>query len=758
MLGRKSIMALVLFAAVIAVPCLAMANGVMHIEEERTRAWRPPDITRSNPMDIKSATLDVTIENQVATTVVDEVFYNPNTWQLEGTFIFPLTDDATIKKFSMWINGVEKEGELLDADKARGEYERIVRSMRDPGLLEYMGSRMFKLSIFPIPPQSDVRVKFEYSQMLANEGGMCTYKYPRATNKYSGSPLQDANIKMTIKSNIKLKSIYSPSHTNVDIVKKDDFSATVALEEKNTKPDRDFVLYYSFSEKDFGLNMVTHRKTGEEGYFMALISPKQDVDMSEVAKKDIVFIIDTSGSMSDADPQNKEKVLKIDQAKKALNFCVNSLYPGDRFNIISFSTEVKPFKTELQEFTDETKAAAIEHIKGLRARGGTNVHGALTTAIDMQPKEGSRPYMVVFITDGQPTIGEITDPNGILNAVKAKNSSKMRLFTFGVGYDVNTLLLDKLAEMNRGAREYVTPEENLETKVSTFIEKASQPVLSDLKLEMADLKIEDRYPLELPDLFKGSQLVVYGRYSGEGQKLIRLTGTVNGKPMTFDYETTFPAVSAGNDFLPRQWAMSKIGYLMDQVRLHGEKKEVKDEIIALAKEHGIVTKYTSWLVLEDGALAAGAPGGRMRERLERRGGEDMEKVRGAVGFGGGADGAPSAPASGDTAVAASKEMKKMKDASKANAEEMLDIDVRDLVKFIGDKTFYLDDKGTWVDGKAKKDGPAPIRVKYLSDEYFKLLKDTPNLSKYLTAGGKMTVCLDDKVYEIFDEEVKEPAK
>ena len=433
-MGRK--LTGIVVGLVIALWCMeAFANGIIVPPPPPPRPPRPRHRPITHyPAWVKEAHLKVTITDQVAKTEVSEVFVNPNNWRLEGDFVFPLPADATVSDFSFWMNGKEVKAELLDTKQARQIYTDIVGRMKDPALLEYVGTKMFRLRIFPIEPNGEAKVKLTYNQVLKSDSGLVTYRYPHSTNKYSSKPLESATVDVTINSKAAIKNVFCPSHT-VDIKKDGDHKVRLGYEGKNVKPEKDFIVYYTLSDKDFGLNFLTYREKGEDGYFLALLSPSQEVDKDKVLPKDIVFVMDTSGSMSGK---------KIEQAKGALTYCVNSLNKEDRFNIIGFATSVRMFKDNPVKADKENVEKARKWIEEMEARGGTNISEALLEALRMKGSD-DRTYMIIFMTDGQPTIGE-TEPQKILKAISTANERKCRLFVFGVGHDVNTILLDKLAE------------------------------------------------------------------------------------------------------------------------------------------------------------------------------------------------------------------------------------------------------------------------------------------------------------------------
>jgi Ca-activated chloride channel family protein len=722
--------------ALLAAARLASADGFMQVME--------PGLT---PMAVKYHKVDVSIDNQVATTEIDQVFVNPNARQVEATYIFPIPHGASISKLSMWINGVEQEAELLDADKARATYEAIVRSMQDPALLEYAGARMFKLRVFPILPNEEKRVKLAYSETIRADGGLCIYRYPLNTEKFSSKPLEECRVSVKVKSNVALKSLMSPTHA-VDVARKNDFEGTAVYEAGNVTPDKDFLLYFTQQDGDFGMNLVAQRGAGEDGYFMLLLSPKTET--TEIVRRDVCFVLDTSMSMMEQD--------RWPQAKKALKAGLQTLNDGDRFNIVSFSTEARKWKEGLVESTDANIADANAYIDGLKARGGTNISEAMTMSLAMNPGDAARPYMVIFMTDGEPTLGE-TDPDTIVKLTGQQNKANARVFTLGVGFELNVNLLDLLAEQNRGIREYITPTENLEIKMAGFYEKIGAPVLSDVKLTMQGegSEIYDIYPKRLSDVFKGQQIAVFGRFKGDGSRSIRLAGMVNGRPKEFVYEASFPKEGGSHESVPRLWAISKIGHLMDAIRLNGEKDELKKEIVALAKEFGVMTKYTSWLVLEDNARlgrngmpAPSAPADRAWDGAEHNESADADVKKGKDDFAAG-------KAAGG--VNASKELQRMREGKVEEGlfERKLQGGERGeagggAVASVAGKTFYRVD-GVWIDQKHVKDMKT-VKLEYLSDAYFKLIADKPELGKYFALGGKVIVIDGETAYEVAPAEKK----
>lgn len=705
---------------------------------------RPPS-TCPTYLSVKNHNVTVTIDNQIARTHVDETFINDSAFQLEGTYIFPLPDDATISDFAMWVDGKKLEGQVLDRNQARQIYESIVRSQRDPALLEYVGRNAFQARIFPIAPQSEKRVEIDYAQVLQVEQGLVRYVYPLNTEKFSPKPLKNVSVNVSVRSNTAIKAIYSPSH-NVSVSRSGEYDAKVGYEESNVKPDRDFVLYYSVTQDDVGLNLLSYRSGNDDGFFLMLIAPKFQVDTAQVVSKDVVLVLDISGSMQGQ---------KIDQAKRSLKYILDQLNTNDRFNIIAFSTGTTPYASGLQPASQ--RADAQRFVDGLRAEGSTDINRALLEALSNTSSRGgatggTRPAIVIFLTDGLPTTGETNSQKIIANVTNAAPGN-VRLFTFGVGDDVNTVLLDTLAEKLRGASAYVRPNEKIDEIVSGFYAKVSTPVLSDITVNWsADpsstsaLTISDVYPYPLPDLYAGSQLVIAGRYRNGGPAIITLKGNVNGTPMTFKYSDVTFRTAGGDDSIPRLWATRKIGYLLNQIRLHGESKESVNAIVALAVRYGIVTPYTSFLVDERQDVLT----------EQGRGGAATDMTRKI---------APGAmPTAGASAVQQSVQQNQMQSANIAptappvatgvpmpvapGAPALGSTTSAAPIQTVGDKTFLLRN-GVWTDTQFDPSKMTTTKVEFNGDAYFALLQN-PAWGKYIALGSKLIVVLDGTAYEITD--------
>ncbi len=556
----------------------------------------PKDVNLA-PLVMVNHRVTITIDDQVATTRVEQTFRNHTDRQLEATYIFPVPKGASVNKFSMWVGDKEVAGELLDAPKAKEIYTSIVRRTQDPGLLEYIGNNVFSLRVFPVPPKGDQKVMLSFTSVAPRDRDLVEYVYPLKTDGKATQTLEEFSVKATIRSQHAVQNVYSPTHA-LNVTRTSDREVNFQFEKEQALLDKDFQLFYSVGDKDVGMTMLAHRPVStEDGHFMLLLSPKVEMAKDHYIPRDMVLVFDTSGSMRGP---------KMEQARRALKYCLDNLKPKDRFGIIQFATAVNTYRDNLVASSQEQVEDAKKWVDNLKATGGTNINGALLKALDMRADDPARTFTVVFFTDGAPTLGDTTDPKEILKNVARKNTTNTRIFTFGVGEsdDLNAVFLDQLAEQTKAVSTYVRPAEDIETKVSSLYSKISHPVLANLKLAVGDkVQLSEVYPPQLPDLFHGGQVVVMGRYTGSGPVAITLSGMVGMAKKEFVYEMTFPTKAADDKgFVEDLWARRKVGYLLDQIRLNGEKKELVEEVVALAKRYGIATPYTSYLVVPDGVM------------------------------------------------------------------------------------------------------------------------------------------------------------
>jgi Ca-activated chloride channel family protein len=662
----------------------------------------------------------VKIENQVAVTHVDQVFYNPNTWPVEGEYIFPLPGDAVVSQFVLWVDGNPVEGKVLDADQARQAYEDIVNIQRDPALLEYIGRGAVQANIFPIPPNGERRIELEYSQALTADNGLVKYVYPLNTEKFSVSPLDSVEVKVDIADNQSIRAVYSPTHP-VTTDRKDENHVTVAYEASNVTPDKDFALYYSLGETE-AFHLFSYRDPADpvdaNGFFMLLLAPSpQPVD--KPIAKDVLLVLDHSGSMDGE---------KFQQAQSALRYILTHLNPEDRFYLETFSTTVQVYSSDLRPASEA--AQAIDWVGKLAAEGSTDINRALLEAAAVADKE--RTTYLIFLTDGLPTEG-VTDTQEIIRNFDRSATANLRLFPFGVGYDVDTILLDTLSENHHGQSTYVQPGQSLDEALSGFYAKISTPLLTNLKLDFGKLVTYDIYPNPLPDLFVGSQVVVVGRYHTGGATDVSLTGDVNGTSQTFNFPQQVFTADSRSDVsslaeLPRLWATRKIGFLLNKIRLQGADQETIEQIVKLSIRYGIVTPYTSYLVTEPSPIGAENQARVAQQALKDYNAQPTE-------------------ASGAGAV-----QKAAGEGSLSQAEIAPGVsdESGQQIRTDGTHTFVFTD-GKWIDTAYDPDKMKAQQVAFLSPDYFALAQSRPDVGAALAIGDKMILVIDGKAYEITAE-------
>jgi Ca-activated chloride channel family protein len=686
-----------------------------------------PPIWNFEGLKIEYQRVDVSIDEQVATTHIDQLFVNDNDWMLEGTYLFPLPEGAAVSQLTMWVDGTPIEAKILEKDEARQIYDEIVRQLRDPALLEYVGTSAIQANVFPIPPWDERRIEIEYSQILPADNGLIHYLFPQSTDLYTNTVLDNQSIRVEVRSNEEIRAIYSPSHP-VAVNRDGDFRAVAGYEDANVEADKDFELYYSVSPEEIGLNLISYRESDQDGFFMLLVAPSVEVD--EVVAKDVILVMDTSGSMEGE---------KMQQAQEAAIYVVEHLNEQDRFNIVAFSTGVRSYSSDLTTAAQPGNYRSF--INSLEAIGGTNISQALLDAASQADSE--RPTIIIFLTDGLATEG-IVETGLLLDGVKQATPSNVRIFAFGVGDDVDTTLLDSLTQNHRGTTTYVRPFQSIDEEVSNFYAKVSAPVLADISLDFDEVVVEQMYPQTLPDLFAGSQLVLLGRYRNSGPATITLSGKVNGREQTFVYGDNLFRARGGDEFVPRLWATRAIGHLMTQIRLHGENEELVQSIVNLSIRYGIITPYTSYLIEEDDIFSQAS-----RETIV---GEAM------------ADFAAPAEVSGEAAVARAEEEGELVEAeviiampTSSPAGTMVagaassGLDHDRPVQYAGSKTFIFRD-GLWIDTMHDPEAQAPVQVGFASDTYFDLLSAVPEVGQYLALGQRVLFVYEDQAYEIVEGE------
>lgn len=693
--------------------------------------------------------ITVEIEDQIAQTTVDMQFTNNGNGLAEGTFAFPIPANATVDRLTMFINGEGFEGKILSATEARNIYDEIVRQYRDPALLEYIGTQAIQANVFPIPPGESRRIVIAYSQVLEIDNGLFNYVYAMDGDRSA----KQTSISVDVVSDDPISTIYSPSH-NIAINRASDTSNAfrVGYEGRQYESMEDFNLYYTLATDTININLLTYRESAnEDGFFMMLVQPPIQVNEDAITAKDIILVVDQSGSMDG---------VKWDQAREAAAYVLENLNPQDRFNVVVFSTGFRLFSDKLE--SADVAPEAVDWVRGLYAEGGTDINAALLAALDMVEE---RPATILFLTDGEPTEGVI-ELQDILTNLDDAAKPNARIFSFGVGDDVNTFLLDEIVGSFRGTGTYVRPDQRIDESVAALYNKVNAPVLTDVSLDFGGVNAELLYPQEISDLFAGEQLTIVGRYrDGAENVAITLSGEVRGESQTFVYDNlSFRERAGGESFIARLWATRRIADLLNTIRLRGENRELVDSIVSLSVRYGIITPYTSFLIEEDDILTQQGRNRAMNdaeERLDTLG----ETASGAGAVDAAVDldnmqraAAPLAamptmsPAGTQNALGGTlaNEPSTTTEESGQPADDGYFYAETNPIKTVGDKTFILLN-GVWTDTTFEPDTMETTKVVFLSDEYFDLLDEIPELAEYLAIGDQVIIVYDDVAYEITAE-------
>ncbi|MBU0473960.1 MAG: VWA domain-containing protein [Bacteroidetes bacterium] len=561
------------------------ATGVLYV--------RPRFSTQQyEKMWIKSIDVDVNIQDQIAVTKVDQIFYNEMDQSVEAIYLFPLPENAMMTKLVYWFNGERYEAEIRERQDAINAYNQKLNQWLDPALLEYMGDNLFRLSIVPVNANTEVRTEMTYVEMLNYDFGINNYKYLLNTLDLSSQPLETVHFFMNAQSQNPFKYFNSPSHNNpssTQLIKLSDYNYTLEFGDENFYPDKDLIVKFETVRDEVQFSVLTYSPTeedsmGTDSFYSLWITPPDSITDDETIPKDIVFTADVSSSMGG---------MRIAQVKQSLDYYLNLLNPADQFNIVTFGTYVAQFKPDLIPATAENIEAAHNYVFQMYALGMTNISAALDSSLT-QSFGDTTSNNLIFLTDGKPTVG-ITDAEIIINNAAETNTKNVKIFSFGVGDNLNRNLITKLANENHGYATYITSDDSIAILVNNHFTKISKPLITDLQIDFGGLQSWDRYPKVFSDLYWGSQSVEMGLYTNSGSFPITLTGKIGSESIEFTKTLNF-SDSSGYRFVPRLWAKSKINHLLDLIDINGESDELIDQIIELSLRFQILTKYTAFYV------------------------------------------------------------------------------------------------------------------------------------------------------------------
>jgi Ca-activated chloride channel family protein len=682
-----------------------------------------PDVYR------QSSDVRVDLADRVLRYEITETFVNRGSRIGEADFMFPLPKGAAFQDLKLSINGEMVAGETMSADRARQIYEEIVRRQRDPALLEWMGYGLLRARIFPIAPGEQKKVVVRFQTVAPREGDALRVDYFRGmrTNQrqLNQEPEGRTSFVLTYPNDPMYGTAYSPTHSIFEQRYGSDDSSegnasfassyrgsTRRVEVRDARGEVTLLIPIRRSSSA-AISLLTNAPGNGDGFALITLSPP--AVRPRPVPRDVTFVIDVSGSMSGQ---------KIEQARAAGKQLLGTLSPMDRFRLIDFSSDVRTFRDNYSSATRENIRAAERYLDQLDAQGSTNISGALDEALSTPVQEGRLP-IILFLTDGQPTVGE--RDASVIGSNVAKQRGSRRLFTFGVGADLNVSLIEQLALEGRGTASFVRPEESVERAVGIVASRLTSPLVTDVRVHADGVRLLKMHPSGPVDIFAGEDLVLLARYDGSGNAVLRFDGQTTNGPVSWSTRVNFPDRSRENPFVARLWATQRVGYLSAEKRKHGGSQEIDDEIRDLGDRFGIPTEFSSYLVVEPGMnrpiLGSGAQLGQV---VVTGAGATRAAAPAAVQF----EAAKSASAQRSaTNLSAADSAVGMAGFSGGRTSGR--------VTRAGNVTFVLRDN-VWTDVRYRQTGTV-LRVKPFSDAYFKLIELLPDLREPFSVGERAIV-------------------
>ena len=617
----------------------------------------------------------------------------------EGRVIVPLPPGSVVTDLTLGDGTQTLEGRLLDAADAARIYEEIVRRLIDPALLRSLGDDLYEIKAFPVPRGETRTVSYTVTTPLTAAGGQVVIEAP--WSRMSPRPAA-ASLNAQIDVPWEVRSVIAPGHVP-EVQREGSGQLSVSWESPDGwAAERNFRLHLAGGEGLVDARLLAHRSAtdgNDDGYFALLLAPA--LETGERVPRDIVIVLDRSGSMQGE---------KIVQARNAAVRILDDLGAGDRFGIVSFASDVSSFESMLQPASAAEEGRAW--IRRIDAAGLTNISGALGEAMGLL--RGDRPSTIVFLTDGLATAG-VEHAGGIVSVAAASAPEQVQLFAFGVGYDVDTVLLDALTTRFTGSSHYVTPDERIDTEVGLLSERISSPVLlgTALSFELPEGASEPTVsalaPVSLGGIFAGEQTLITGRYQGSGTITVVLTGQAADSKQSFSYELALPD-HADEGGVALLWAQRRIADLLTELRVEGQREGLIEGIIAIANRFGIVTPYTAYLAdTPDKVFAA----------------IDALRVQ--------ASSVAAAPSSGQAAIAAAEAVADL-------GAGVTEHSTPDAARLVGTRTYYLTshlDLDTWIGEGFDRFGPEPNVLQLDAARLAQLQRSDPHLVSASALGPRV---------------------
>lgn len=555
---------------------------------------------------LKHTDVKAEISGFISRVVVTQHFENPFKERIEAVYTFPLPQNAAVDDMTMIVGERTVRGKILPREEAQKVYETAKSEGQVASLLDQERPNIFTQSVANILPGEQVKITISYVETLSYVNGAYEFVFPMvvgpryipraATQVPDASRItpqppppgvrsgHDISLEVALDAGLIIDNIDSKTHPT-DIQRPDAHSARLRLKDEETIPNKDFILRYDVAGQAIQDALLTHR-SDKGGFFTLILQPPERVTAQDVTPKEIVFVLDTSGSMSG---------FPIEKAKEAMKLALDGLYPSDTFNLITFAGDTRILFPAPVPATPANLAKAQDFLSASSGYGGTEMMTAIRAALDPSD-DASHVRIVCFMTDGY--VGN--DMEIISEVQKHPNA---RVFSFGIGSAVNRFLLDKMAEAGRGEVEYVGLKDDGSAAARRFHERVRSPLLTDIAIEWNGLPVADVYPQRIPDLFSAKPLVIKGRYTAAGRGSIRLKGKMAGVDFVRDIPVDFPETMATHDVLAPLWARARIDDLMSQdfngAQAGTMKPELMKTITQLGIEYRLMTQFTSFVAVEE---------------------------------------------------------------------------------------------------------------------------------------------------------------
>lgn len=709
--------------------------GILPIESRPGEPRPTPPIVdcRSNIARTQSA-VRVELADRVLRYEVEERFVNRGAVVGEADYLFPLPANAAFQDLKLSINGELVSGETMNAGDARRIYEQIVRTQRDPALVEWMGHGLLRARIFPLNPGEEKRIVVRFQSVAPREGDALRIDYFRSAGQGATTVHDGGSTSFTLsyRNAPELGTPYSPTHS-LDLSEHDGRREAVVRGDA-----RDVTLLVPVRRSSAAaISVLPYAPGNEDGFALVTVTPPPAA-RGDATPRDVTLVLDVSGSMQGR---------KMEQARAAGRQLLGTLRPADRFRLIDFSSDVRTFRDDFVAATSDNVADAGRYLDALEAQGGTNIEGALREAVRPATTNGRLP-LVLFITDGEPTVGDQRPEHltAIAGDAAARSGAQRRIFTFGLGSDVNVSLLEQLALDGRGTAQFVRPDESVERMVGVVANRLVDPVLTDVRVHVdgSGVQLAKQLPAQPADIFADRDLTVMARYSGHGTAQVVVEGTRRGAPVRFTSMVDFPERDRQNAFVARLWAAQRVGFLSADKHKNGGSAEVDEEIRMLGERYGIPTEFTSYLVTEPRfatnhgqAMGAGgiAPASASFRQLSAAGARDAQFEQ-------------AKSASAQRAVRSIGLLDSMSAAAPPRAD-------RATTRVVGGRTFVLQG-AVWTDARYTAAMPTTT-IKAFSSAYFDVLAQLPELRAVFALGSKVVVVGRDRAIALSDSGVSDLA-